>query len=49
MARAKKKRQIQPKKKKSKRKTNPQTNEPFEQDPKRRIGQFGGAGKPPKM
>jgi hypothetical protein len=23
------------------------TDEPFHQDPKRRIGQFGGAGEPP--
>jgi hypothetical protein len=23
-----------------------QTGEPFEQDPKRRVGQFGGAGEP---
>ena len=26
-----------------------QTNQPFEQDAKRRIGQFGGAGEPPIM
>jgi hypothetical protein len=26
-----------------------QTRGPFEQDPKRRIGQFGGAGEPPLM
>jgi len=28
---------------------NSQTNQPFEQDAKRRIGQFGGAGEPPIM
>lgn len=26
-----------------------QTNQPFEQDTKGRIGQFGGAGEPPLM
>jgi len=26
-----------------------QTNQPFEQDTKRRIGHFGGAGEPPLM
>jgi len=26
-----------------------QTKKPFEQDSKRRIGQFGGAGEPPLM
>jgi hypothetical protein len=26
-----------------------QTREPFEQDPKRRIGQHGGTGEPPLM
>jgi hypothetical protein len=26
-----------------------QTRQPFEQDAKRRIGQFGGAGEPPIM
>lgn len=26
-----------------------QTNQPYEQDVKRRIGQFGGAGEPPLM
>jgi hypothetical protein len=26
-----------------------QTNQPFEQDAKRRIGQYGGAGEPPIM
>jgi hypothetical protein len=26
-----------------------QTNQPFEQDSKRRIGQYGGAGEPPLM
>jgi len=29
--------------------SNSQTNQPFEQDTKRRIGQFGGAGEPPLM
>jgi len=43
-----------PKKKPSKRKRNrdlrpSQTRQPFEQDTKRRIGQFGGAGEPPLM
>lgn len=32
----------------SKRQRN-QTREPEQQDPKRRIGQFGGAGEPPLM
>jgi hypothetical protein len=32
-----------------KRNINPQTNQPFEQDSKRRIGPFGGAGEPPIM
>ena len=27
----------------------PQTEQPFEQGSKRRIGQFGGAGEPPMM
>jgi len=44
----------QPKKKTSKRrqksdKASTQTNQPFEQDSKRRIGQYGGAGEPPLM
>jgi len=44
----------QTKKKTSKRKKNrdiaaPQTQQPFEQDVKRRIGQYGGAGEPPLM
>jgi hypothetical protein len=40
-----------PKKKASRqkigRKVSSQTKQPFEQDVKRRIGQFGGAGEPP--
>jgi hypothetical protein len=36
-------------KRKRKRNINPQTNEPFEQDSKRRIGPYGGAGEPPIM
>jgi hypothetical protein len=40
-----------PKKKASRqkirRKVSSQTKQPFEQDIKRRIGQFGGAGEPP--
>jgi hypothetical protein len=47
----KKKRQNQTKAKTStrgkKRNIIPQTNQPFEQDSKRRIGPFGGAGEPP--
>jgi hypothetical protein len=44
----------QPKKKSSKRRRKSdhisgQTNQPFEQDTKGRIGQFGGAGEPPLM
>lgn len=43
-----------PKKKTSKRlmksdNISKQTNQPFEQDSKRRIGQYGGAGEPPLM
>ena len=42
-----------PQKKTSKRKRQreikPQTDQPFEQDSKRRIGQYGGAGEPPIM
>ena len=34
---------------KRKRQRSSQTNQPFEQDVKRRIGQFGGAGEPPIM
>ncbi|HYY25311.1 MAG TPA: hypothetical protein VE689_07465 [Candidatus Udaeobacter sp.] len=54
MAKAKKRqKQVRPKKKSSKRKRkrdiNPQTNQPFEQDAKRRIGPYGGAGEPPIM
>ncbi|HEX2930116.1 MAG TPA: hypothetical protein VHV54_10405 [Candidatus Binatia bacterium] len=36
-------------KRQSKRIIGPQTNQPFEQDSKRRIGQHGGAGEPPIM
>ena len=36
-------------KRKSNRKINPQTNQPFEQDSKRRIGPFQGVGEPPIM
>ncbi len=43
--------QTRPKKKTSKRKgkhkMSSQTEQPFEQDPKRRIGHFGGTGEPP--
>jgi hypothetical protein len=42
----------QPKKKKRRRKSDilpGQTNQPFEQDTKRRIGQYGGEGEPPLM
>ena len=54
MAKSKKRQQrTKPNKKGSKRKrkrnVNPQTNQPFEQDTKRRIGPFGGAGEPPIM
>lgn len=52
MARKKKQRkQAQPKKKSSKRATQrgSQTKQPFEQDTKRRIGQYGGTGEPPIM
>jgi hypothetical protein len=47
-------RRKQPKKKPSKRRRksdNPssQTNQPYEQDSKRRIGQFQGEGEPPLM
>jgi hypothetical protein len=43
-----------PKKKTSKRRrksniVSGQTNQPFEQDSKRRIGQYGGEGEPPLM
>jgi hypothetical protein len=43
-----------PTKKKSKRRRKSeipsgQTNQPFEQDTKRRIGQYGGEGEPPLM
>ena len=36
-------------KRKRQREISPQTEQPFEQDSKRRIGQFGGAGEPPMM
>ena len=54
MARARKKtKQPTSKKKTSKRKKqrniSSQTQQPFEQDPKRRIGQYGGTGEPPIM
>jgi hypothetical protein len=55
MAKSKKTgKQGRPKKKTTKRRrkhdTVPgQTNQPFEQDSKRRIGQYGGAGEPPLM
>ena len=54
MATSKKRnKQTRPKKKTSKRKGKPkissQTEQPFEQDSKRRIGQFGGTGEPPLM
>ena len=42
----------QPKRKKRGRKSeipSGQTNQPFEQDAKRRIGQYGGEGEPPLM
>jgi hypothetical protein len=56
MAKSKKKtsKQGRPKKKTAKRLRKQgdvpaQTNQPFEQDSKRRIGQYGGAGEPPLM
>jgi hypothetical protein len=54
MAKAKKRQKLGPaKKKKSNRKTRrpigSQTNQPFEQDSKRRIGGFSGTGEPPLM
>ena len=55
MAKTKKRgKQTRSKKKTSKRQRNrdispSQTNEPFEQDSKRRIGPYGGAGEPPIM
>lgn len=36
-------------KRKRKRNIGSQTKQPFEQDTKRRIGQFGGTGEPPIM
>jgi hypothetical protein len=50
MARSKKRgKQTMPKKKSSKRASqrDSQTKQPFEQDAKRRIGQYGGTGEPP--
>ena len=55
MAKSKKTgKRAQPKKKTSKRRRKSdnisrQTNQPFEQDPKRRIGQYEGEGEPPLM
>jgi len=53
MAKAKKRNKRAAKKKTSKRKRqgaiSSQTKQPFEQDTKRRIGQFGGTGEPPIM
>ena len=54
MANSKKPKQRSPKNKPSKRRRKHdivpgQTNQPFEQDSKRRIGQYGGAGEPPLM
>jgi hypothetical protein len=54
MAKGKKRgKQAGPRKKTSKRKRqreiNPQTEQPFEKDSKRRIGQYGGTGEPPIM
>jgi hypothetical protein len=36
-------------KRKRQREITPQTDQPFEQDSKRRIGHYGGAGEPPIM
>ena len=51
MAKAKKKQKKGKAAPKRKRKRNirSQTDQPFEQDTKRRIGQYGGAGEPPIM
>ena len=54
MAKSKKTKQGPPKNKPFKRRRKhdivpAQTNQPFEQDSKRRIGQYGGAGEPPLM
>jgi len=55
MAKAKKRSKQTAKKNKSPKGKRPskisdsQTNQPFEQDAKHRIGQFGGAGEPPIM
>lgn len=51
MAKSKKRnKQAASKKKTSKRKKQHSgTNQPFEQDSKRRIGQYGGTGEPPIM
>jgi hypothetical protein len=52
MAKKKRGKRTNPKttsRRKRKRNLGAQTNEPFEQDSKRRIGQFGGTGEPPIM
>jgi hypothetical protein len=53
MAKKKATKRSRPKKKAAKRprkrSISPQTNQPFEQDAKHRIGQYGGAGEPPLM
>ena len=54
MAKARKRTKQAPAKKKlpqrkRKRNISSQTRQPFEQDTKRRIGQFGGTGEPPIM
>ena len=51
MAKAKKpkRRQITSKGKKQRGISGSQSRQPFEQDSKRRIGQYGGAGEPPIM
>ena len=42
-------RQKKTSKRKRQREIRPRTEQPFEQDAKRRIGQFGSAGEPPIM
>jgi hypothetical protein len=42
-------RQQKRKTKKRRRISDSQTNQPFERDSKRRMGQYGGAGEPPLM
>lgn len=52
MAKKKRGKRANPKttsKRKRKRNLGAQTKQPFEQDSKRRIGQFGGTGEPPIM